>query len=408
MIARKIPCVDADRKHGDEVRDGRPKSPHVFDVFRRRRTPYDMELPVYGNHHGAFAQLRNSRVLIYWPHGFGDFVHLSYIVPLLEPSNQYFLTRFGDDFVHLYDEGEIVTPIYAGTRTIGNGTNIGARAHLGLDVDRIRNRAHRLHVPEPLRSRMGDARIDAILYSQYPEMAGRTPYPFHTKARFELSKLITPERLRQFDLSKPLRSSLAFRAPQTVAAEVEARLRGIVVPGERLYLLSAGGHTQLRKTLPEHEILTFARELRRRDPAARLLTVDERTTEQTGREPGLAPTLADYFADVPFAHVIVTLIRASFAFVGVGSGPLHAAMSIGGRPIVGVWLRQWPEYYDEPQPDAWHLVGPEVVAEGQDQRIGGTTRAAAGVLEHRMTVLADRVPGADDILDTLDVLTRRP
>ncbi len=365
---------------------------------------------VLGEKDGAFAAVRNSRVLIYWPHGFGDFVHLSYVVPLLEPSNEYFITRFGDDFVHLYDEGERVTPIYSGESAIGNGTSLGIPPHFGLDMDKIENRIERIEIPEPLISRIRDAKIDLMLFSRYPEMTGRTPYPYHTKARFLASNLVDRTRLAQFDLSQPLRSSLAFRAPANSAARVEERLRELVAPGEHLYMLSPGGHTQIRKIFPEEEVVAFAREIRRRDPRARIITVDERTSHAIGRERDLAPTTTDLFADlgVPFAHVLVTLVRASHAYAGVASGPLHTALSVGGRPIVGIWLGHWPEYYDEPSPDAVHLVGPLVYREKLDRRIGARTKAAAGVLPYNIVPLHKRPPNALDVIEALESITRRP
>lgn len=365
---------------------------------------------VLGEKNGAFAAVRNSRVLIYWPHGFGDFVHLSYVIPLLESSNEYFITRFGDDFVHLYDEGERVAPMYSGDLSIGNGSAFGIPPHFGLDMDKIENRVERIEIPEPLRSRITDAKIDLMLFSRYPEMTGRTPYPFHTKARFLASNLVEPSRLAQFDLSKPLRSSLAFRAPADSVQRVEERLRTVVAPGEHLYMMSPGGHTQLRKIFPEEEVVRFAHEIRRRDPRARIITVDERTSDELGRERGLAPTTTDLFADlgVPFAHVLLTLVRASHAYAGVASGPLHTALSIGGRPVVGIWLGHWPEYYDEPTADAVHLVGPLVYREKLDRRLGARTKAAAGVLTYNVVPFRKRAPNAGDVIEALESITRQP
>ena len=385
----------------------------MFRFFRRPEPPeipWNLELPVLGEKDGVFAGVRDSRVLIYWPHGFGDFVHLSYVVPVLEPSNRYFLTRFGDDFVHLYDEGKIVTPMYSGESAIGNGSSFGVPPHFGLDMDHIQNRVERIAVPQPLLSRIEENGIDVMLFSRYPEMTGRTPYPWHTKARYIISKLVAPEQLATFDFSAPLRSSLAFRAPREMAQRVEERLRDAVAPGERLYMLSPGGHTQLGKTLPEDQVVAFAREIRRRDPRARVVTVDERTSEALGRERGLAPTTTDLFTDlgVPFAHVLVTMIRASHAYVGVASGPLHCALSIGECPVVGIWLVHWPEYYDEPTKNAVHLVGPQVYREKLDRRIGARTKAAAGVLHYNIVPFRRRPPSALDVIEALETLTPRP
>jgi hypothetical protein len=379
----------------------------VFSLFRRAEpvsfTP-NLELPVFDHNAPLFSGLRERRVLIYWPHGFGDFVHLSYIVPMLEPSNAYFLTRFGDDFVHLYDEGGTVTPMFSGRSTIGSAMSPGDPPHLGLHEDRIPNGPAGMYVPEPLRSRMIEARIDTVLYTKYPEMTGRTPFPWHTKARYVIGKLAPPERLQQADLTKPLRSSLTFLAPPEARAPLEERLRSFVGTGDRLYLIAPGGHTQLEKIWPESEVQRFAREVRRRDARARVLAIDERRSEQIGRERGLAPTVADLFSDlgVPFAHLVTTLVRASRAFAGVGSGPLHCALAIGGRPIAGIWLAHWPEYYDEPSDGSVHLVGPRVYREKLDRRVGAVTkqREAPGLF-YDIVPFRKRAPSAEDVLDAL-------
>ena len=63
---------------------------------------------------GDFASIRKENVLIYWPHGFGDLVGLGYVLPLLEPSNRYWITRFGDDYLSVMDGSEYVTPVFVG------------------------------------------------------------------------------------------------------------------------------------------------------------------------------------------------------------------------------------------------------------------------------------------------------
>lgn len=367
-------------------------------------TPNALEMPVYSDDGRLFGAVTNRRVLIYWPHGFGDFVHLSLVVPLLEPTNEYYLTRFGDDFVHLYDCGERVLPIFSGLRAPGTGAELGARPHFGLDLDHPPDAVTRLDVPEPLRARIEQHGIDALLVCRYPEMTGRTPYPWHTKARYLASRIVAPHRFAGIDLSQPLRSSLAFRAPVESARAVEARLREAVPRGAKLYVLSAGGHTQVDKIWPESEIVGFAREVRRRDANARVVSVDERFSAAIGRERGLAPTTSDLFGDLdlPFAHVLVTLIGAADAYVGVASGPLHTAIAMGGRPTVGIWLSHWPEYYDEPSPGAIHLVGPQVYRRGLDRRIGALTKARAGVLPYRIEAFRSRPPTSSDALDALE------
>ncbi len=347
-----------------------------------------MRLPVYDERNEAFARLRGRRVLIYWPHGLGDFVHFGHLVPLLEPSNEYFITRYGDDFVHLYDGAEGVVPLYSGVGTIGDGSAQGAR-HLGVDFRRIRNREEDVTLAQPLRASVIEREIDAILYTDYPECEGRTRFPFHTKARALARELVLPERLAQFDLSLPLPTALRFEVPPDARTRIEERIRGIVGTGKRLYVISPGGHTNVEKTWPQAEVDAFVALLRERDPDSRAFAIGERS-------------VAQHFGDlnVPFAHVLLTLLRAAHAFVGVPSGPLHAAIALGASPVVGLWLSRYPDWYDEARPNVTHIVGPIPYKNRYDQRIGSTSLPSG--LGHTIVPFRDRTPTPREILLTLE------
>lgn len=352
-----------------------------------------MRLPVYDERKGAFAQLRDRRVLIYWPHGLGDFVHLGHVVPLLEPSNEYFITRYGDDFVHLYDSAEGTAPLYSGTTPIGDGDARGAR-HLGIDFRRIRNREEDVTIADPLRSRVVECGIDAILYTDYPECEGRTRFPFHTKARALARDLVLPERLTQFELSRPLGNALRFDVPANARARIEQRVRTIAGPGERLYVISPGGHTNVEKTWPQADVDAFVALLGRRHASARAFVISERSVAERFGDLGL-----------PFAHVLVTLLRAAHAFVGVPSGPLHAAIVLGASPVVGIWLSRYPDWYDEPRPSVTHVVGPMPYKKRYDQRIGSTSLPPT--LHHTIVPFRERTPTPDDVLLALEDVGRK-
>src|SRR5215469_13125610 len=105
---------------------------NLSQLFKPRPPRADPNLPrtVLGamrEDRGRFADLRDARVLVYWPHGLGDWVHLSTIAPLLERSNTYAITRFGDDYVSLMDGNRYFTPLYSGVRAPGDGAEQGAR-----------------------------------------------------------------------------------------------------------------------------------------------------------------------------------------------------------------------------------------------------------------------------------------
>jgi len=349
-----------------------------------------LRLPVYDERRGAFADLRGERVLIYWPHGFGDFIHFGYVLPLLEPSNTYFITRFGDDFVHVCDGAHALTPIYSGVRAIGDGSEQGAR-HLGLDWKRIRNAPADVQFPEPLATRVREAGITALLYTDYPEYEGRIAYPFQTKARALVRQLVDPQRLRSLDLDPPLTYALGFDVPKEARAAIDARLRQVVEPGKHLYLVAPGGHTNVAKAWPYLEVAAFESGIGRIDPDARTLVVDERS---------LGALFGDL--DLPFAHVLATAVQASYAFVGAAAGPLHAALAMHVCPVVGIWLAHHPDWYDEPNRDSIHLTGPRVHRAHYERRKATTTKPLE--LRARTIGFSDRVPSAADVFAALALL----
>lgn len=362
-----------------------------------------MKLPVYDERHGAFAKLRNRRVLIYWPHGLGDFVHLSYVLPLLEPSNTYYITRFGDDYSHLYDTSDIATPLSTTITRPRDRGNSGP-PHLGIDFKRIRNAEMDAVFPEPLQSSVKNAQIDAVLYTDYPEREGRLAFPFHTKARALAKDLVAFDRLATLPLHDKLQSALPFAVSPETAVLVEERVRTYVGSGERFTVVASGGHTFPEKTLPEAQVAALAYAIQSRDPKSRVITVDERTSTEIGRDPNLAATTQDIFGDlpIPFSEKLTALLRVSDAFIGVVSGPLHMALAIGGRPTVGIWLAHHPDWYDEPNQESIHLLGPIAVQRNLARR--KATTSLPQNMRARTVDFPDRTPGAIDIVNLLDML----
>ena len=153
-----------------------------------------LSLPVLREDRGRFAALRDTRVLIYWPHGLGDWVHFGGVLPLLEPSNTYAITRFGDDYVSLMEGSAPIEPLFSGVRSPQDGASRGAR-HLGLSLHRCDGRRVSVALPPPLDDAVMRFAPGVVLWTDYPETEGRTAYPFHTKARNLIRLLVRDERL---------------------------------------------------------------------------------------------------------------------------------------------------------------------------------------------------------------------
>jgi hypothetical protein len=333
---------------------------------------------------GRFAAIRDARVLIYWPHGLGDWVHLGVVLPLLEPSNAYAITRFGDDYVSVMEGNARVRALRSGTLAPGDGAEGGAR-HLGLTRKLCDGRVVTLEAPAPLDAGVADFAPDVVLWTDYPETEGNTPYPFHTKARNLARLLIRPERLAAFDLSVPLPNSIDFEAPAATRRLVDERLAQLAPPGTPLCVISRTGVTASRKNWGDgSEACEFVAAMRALSPRWRFVSMDD---EPLGDG---AAGFSELFGGLaaPFARLYKALAARTSLFVGIPAGPLHLTMARGDVPTVGLWLAHHPDWYDEPNPLAIQIVGSYVRERGFDRRPATTTKPKS--LAHRLRYVEAR------------------
>lgn len=330
---------------------------------------------------GRFASLRDTRVLVYWPHGLGDWVTFGAVAPLLEPSNAYAITRFGDDYVSVMEDNAIVQPVASGVRQIGDGAAFG-KPHFGVRLRDCHGGMLTIDVPPPMDEAVRRFAPDALLWSDYPETEGRTPYPFHTKARNLARLLVRPQRLAGFDLSLPLANSIDFFAPDVTQRRVDERLAQLSPPGTRLAVISRSGFTAARKNWGDGaEAAAFVAALHRHSRDWRAISMDQ---DDWGAG---SATFRALFGDLdePFARLYKALTRRIALFVGIPAGPLHFTLARGGVPTIGLWVAHHPDWYDEPNRDAIHLVGSYVRDRGFDRRPASTTKPAS--LAHRLFFL---------------------
>jgi hypothetical protein len=348
---------------------------------------------------GRFAALRGKRVLIYWPHGLGDWLHFAAVLPLLEPSNRYAITRFGDDYVSLMEESAVIQAISSGVRVAGDGGELGAR-HLGLTLRQCNGRRVTLTLPDSLADAVLHFAPEVLFWSDYPETEGRTAYPFHTKAR-NLARLLVPtDRLAGFDLSMPLSSAIDFTPPASTQRLLDERLARFSPPESRLCVISRTGVTASRKNWGDGtEAREFVAALQRGARDWRAVSMENESISD-----GVAG-FRTLFGDIdePFARVFKALLRRTNLLVGIPAGPLHGAMARGGIPTVGLWLAHHPDWYDEPNRDAIHLVGRYVRDRGFDRRPATTTKPTS--LRHRVTYLETYGVSGDVVAEAARALT---
>jgi hypothetical protein len=69
----------------------------------------------------------------------------------------------------------------------------------------------------------------------------------------------------------------------------------------------------------------------------------------------------------------------------------------GGVPVIGLWVAHHPDWYDEPNVNAIHVVGRYVRDRGFDRRVATTSKPAS--LRHRLCYLDTVTIGAEPVID---------
>jgi hypothetical protein len=387
-----------------------------------------VELRVFRGAATGFSTVQHSGVLLYWPHGFGDFVFLSTIVPLLEPTNRYFITRFGDDNSAVFDGCDFVTPLYLGfdSAVCGHGKKFNVE-HFGLEG--IQNATtSELSLPLALAEACKKHQIDCIVHLPFWETYGRDSFPFHTKGRKNLRLLVSPQALTDVDLSKPLLSALNFTAPAFVQQWVENRLRTFTGwMSQKLCLITRNGYTSVGKNwghlwrgdLPAgkqregEECRDFMRLLHQHDPGwifvvmeDRIFKGDDTVTDRQWRSFSYAELFTGANGGpLPFALVLKALLAVSDLTIGVPSGPTHLAMAKPGLPTIGIWTEHFPSWYDEPKNEAIHLLSRNVWAEPLATRPGSFSNLES--LNYRMRKLEARIISGEDVFCAFEDLMGR-
>ncbi|MEX3815492.1 hypothetical protein AB3X96_35540 [Paraburkholderia sp. BR13439] len=368
---------------------------------------------MYSHDGGNFRDVRNSNVLIYWPHGFGDWIHLAAVLPFLETSNRYWITRYGDDNVSIFDSHESVTPVYLGfnsTQCDDGGDFLNK--HFGIQYEHVNGGELELRLPIALHDCCKQNDIRTVLWSSYPEVWGDAPYPFHTKAR-NLLRLLAPEsRLRDSSLDQRLPSSINFRASPWLVQWVESRLQNAFGnTGGRLCIVGRNGYTAVgknwghmwREDLPREcaregeECRDFMRLMLRNDPRWNFLVIEDRlfTGDDTVRSRELhAVSYAEVFgisgaSSIPFGLILKVVLSFAELFIGVPAGPYHLAMVTPDLPVVGLWIEHLPSWYDEPKDISIHVISRNIQDKQLDKRPGSF--ASRDRLSYRTMAVGSRI-----------------
>ena len=140
-------------------------------------------------------------------------------------------------------------------------------------------------------------------------------------------------------------------------------------------------------------MLEFADLLRKDSPNWRFVSMEEEDLGE--RSAGFRALFADL--EMPFGVLLKAVAARIHLLVGIPAGPLHFALARGGIAVVGLWFAHHPDWYDEPNPRAIHLVGKYVRDRRFDKRIASTSKPPS--LQHRLQYLETKGVAAQTVFE---------
>jgi hypothetical protein len=375
---------------------------------------------------GDFASVRKENVLIYWPHGFGDLVGLGYVLPLLEPSNRYWITRFGDDYLSVMDGSEYVTPVFVGgppAVLAGDGDSLRNR-HLGLVYNDIDGGKRSVSLPLSIYEACRANNITTLLWTSYPETWGHRAYPYHSKAR-NLARYIAPRASAPvLESGIPLINGINFDIASWIVRWVEARLKNFAgFGGRKLCIIARNGYTctgknwghRWREDLPPRqqreaeECRQFMRLLLKKDRRWIFLSMEDRLFDGDHTVRSKATNCFSYAElfgtashdSIPFGIIMKALVKLASLSIGVPTGPFHLSMAKRDLPTVGIWIQHSPVWYDEPKECSIHLLGSEA---GKGPHCAPESISGSNGLSHRTLIQDSRIITGEQALGAVETL----
>jgi len=321
---------------------------------------FDKNIRLHKEHeYEKFFNLKNENVLIYWPHGLGDWVYLGYILNYADESNNYYVTRYGDDYVSVFDacDKKNVKPLYfLNGFDPNNGRSI---SNENFQKDRNDNSDFQnLTFPSSIYHLLEEKNIINACFHALPERHGDWAFPFHTKARQQFKCFMDPSNPI---LHKPLLNIINFEIPNFFKEIISANLlnNSTISRSSKLCLINHIGASDGQKNWPATEALKFINSLKEIDGSWKFISFLKSKHKESLHFPDLG--CFDFYKifdnlNVPFSFVLKYLLIQCSLFVGIHSGPYALSVLCENHPTILICKNSLPSWYDEPKKNSVSVI----------------------------------------------------
>jgi hypothetical protein len=363
--------------------------------------------------YAEIRQLHDATIVIYFPHGLGDWVMFNNIARFFTcNNNKIYITRFGDDYVSLQDGSPYLHPVYTGINNV----------HCNDGADYARHHFH-FHLPDsPIKTtvamaeKLREIKCTHICFSGFPEVGGGSRGPlFHSKPRAIMRALYSQLTAAEQDaLRRPLSSAVNTHANSFITALVATSLRNFtpydantkLVVITRYGLTSIGknwGHLFRSGKYPNEgdECREFIAICRRKNPNTIFVSMEHEGVVG-------ASSLVDHANNVfsfselfnnkkfgnfsaPFTAVLAALLRLTDIHVGCPTGASGVATLFPNVRNILLWLELFPSWYFEPTNNTLNVISKNQLERRRNQP--GSFDAAGEIIYKNVYTDTENITG---------------
>lgn len=321
------------------------------------------------------ATLNGERILVYFPHGLGDWVMFNSIVQFLSKNNEVFLTCFGDDYVSI-QEGSIIKPAYSGINNPHTEDgSVFSKLHFNFKGE--------MELTSGLSDFCSKNNASYFYYEAFYE--GSLERPFHSKARGllrSISSLMTENEKQSLKTKLP--NLLNPSADPFVTNFVSSRLSSYTnyTYDSKLILISRYGLTSTGKNWGH--LFRNDKYINEGDEAREFVDLCLKKNSKsffiTMESEGVVGThsLVDHSKNtfsyhelfgsskehrfLPFAIVLKSLLSMASLHVGVPTGTMGVASLYENLFCINLWIELFPSRYFEPKENEVNLISSDKVS----------------------------------------------
>ena len=308
-------------------------------------------------------QLNNENILIYFPHGLGDWVMFNNITPFL--NNNIFMSRYGDNYSSIMEDSEKITPIYCGVNNVHSEQSDFISSN-NFDT-----------LPRSILEKCKKNKITHFFFNPFYE--SQSTFPYHSKGRSHLLSchdLLSDEQ--KSNLNNVLKNNINIKDNSFITNILISKLYSMTSYNSlsKIIVISRYGITSVGKNwghlYRDEKYKNEADEARefidlclKKNPNTIFLTMESSLLNSSHSLKNYKKNVYsteelfgsfDNNNNIPYAILLKSLFSITDIHIACPSGPLGLSLLFNNIKSIGLYIEHIPSWYFEPGKNELNII----------------------------------------------------